>query len=209
MAQNNTLKSWVINFLFYYKYHTLLIIVISILSFFILSSLFAEEKVVHDYNSDKPPLHILIFGEFEEDKLEEIHAQINMLFPLWDPIHLEFVYAPTEIMEYNDLASFYQNQVVIQETEPDIYIFDEHYYQQFVENGPFLDTRFLQMNIPLEKQLPITGTESEQLFYYGIDVNNFSPFQLLGDQDKFLLIHKSTSRIDSVEQFLQKLLYGG
>ncbi|KGA98902.1 hypothetical protein BALCAV_0202165 [Alkalihalobacillus alcalophilus ATCC 27647 = CGMCC 1.3604] len=132
-----------------------------------------------------------------------------MLFPLWDPIHLEFIYAPTEIMEYNDLASFYQNQVVIQETEPDIYIFDKHYYQQFVENGPFLDTRFLQMNIPLEKQLPIAGTESEQLFYYGIDVNNFSPFQLLGDQDKFLLIHKSTNRIDSVEQFLQKLLYGG
>ncbi|KMK77035.1 hypothetical protein [Alkalihalobacillus pseudalcaliphilus] len=201
-----TLASKWEHFIYHYKFHALITAIALLLIGYLFFVFFQEKDSNPSPSQIDAPLHIIIFGDFNEDNLHTFQTKLDLLFPSWDSIHLDFLYANESVDNYQGLAQFYQNQVVIQDTTPDLYIFDELHYLKFFESGPFTNLQLTPFNIPLDRFIEIELNAVKTPSFKGIQLFDIHPFQWLDGYNPMLVVHENSANDDHVIQFIQQFI---
>lgn len=202
------------NFFYHYKNLVIfggltLILVISLL-YTLVDSQIEKRK---EANLPPPSLEIMIFGDYVDEDLSLLNQRIIDLFPAWESVKSEIIYAPSEADSQMDMAAL-QKSVVIMATEtPDIYILDKNHYEKFIDQAPFLALDQLDEKLPNDHVLKahlkyFQREEDDREHLYGIDLINNDLFQGLAmeNENKIAVILADTMNEDNALDFLLKII---
>lgn len=202
-------KEKVSDFLYHYRLHliggSIVLIILGTLGYSIIT---AQIERIRDTKLDPPALEIMFYGDYYFDAdLEPIENRILEMFPDWNRIKTELVYAPVEMNTEMDIAALQRSAVMLATERPDIYIFDEHHLEQIIEDAPLYPLDDFGDMTELEDKLVMNQQENDDSErVYGVDLTNS---KLFSDTDiaidtKIAVIREDSENIDNAIDFLLK-----
>lgn len=198
------------NFFYHYKYHVIFGLLLIILAGSFLYT-FIGNQIGEALESGKSgaDIEIMLFGDYEDEDLSPLKDKIKDLFPDWEQVDIDLVYAPSKAHSQEDMATMQKNQVTMAKAKPDLYIFDLHYFNQFLDNGPFLALDQFENIGQAEGNLQIHQQESDDREHiYGIDLTNnelFSGLKIAADE-KIAVIRSKSKRKQNALALMQEVL---
>lgn len=209
-----SLRKTLDNFFYHYKFHVifglfLLIVVGSIVHTII------EGQIERVREANRPPadLEMLILGDYRlEDDLSSLEEKIKQQFPDWETVDIEMEYSPSEPRSPEDIAAMQKSIVILQTSEPDIYLFDRHQFHKLIESGPFLKLDSLMNNSQNDSQDEsrfqyYQQEEDEEPHIYGLNVADHDLFASLGIENKDLIaaVRVDTNNKENALRFLEQI----
>lgn len=204
-------KARLANFFYHYKYHVIFTIIALILAGSFLYTIIGN-KIDRAKDAKQPPvaLELMLFGDYEEEDFTALEQKLLNMFPEWDSISTILVYSPTEVDTEEKMAAVQKNQVIIQQEEPDIYIFDLYHFHKFIDNAPLLPLDELKNKANKKEEVFKTHQKEtdDHEHIYGVDLTNhplFSGLQI-EDKEKIAVIRTEATNKDNAWLFLSQLL---
>lgn len=199
------------NFFYHYKLHLIGGIILTIIGGFLIYSIIDAQ--IENYRESKlppPEIEMMLFGDFfEQTDLTPMEEKIYNMFPDWERVKIELVYSPIDFETEYDIAAKQKSMALLAIEKPDMYIFDMHSFEMFIE-----DAVFAQLDAFESKE----GTEDKWLLYqledddkehiYGIDLTDSDLFSGLEiEQDKKIaVILENSENFDNAMELLLKVV---
>lgn len=196
------------NFFYHYKYH---VIFGFILLIFIGSILYTttnnQIENQQEKNLPRADIEILLFGDYKVGIEKEIlEKKLHNTFHEWKTIDLQIEYAPFDTTSYEDLGAMQRSMAVLHTEKPDVYIFDRHQFDKYIEDGTFVQ---LDEYFDDEKNfLKYQKQGDDHPYVYGIDISNsqlFNDIEII-DKDKIAVISNKTEELDNALHFIEQAL---
>lgn len=212
-SSNRSFRKKAENFFYHYKniviFGGILLILFGSLLYTLIDSQIEKRK---EANLPPASLEVMFFGDYVDEDLALFDQKILDLFPAWDSVNSEIIYAPSDANSQMDMAAM-QKSVVIMATEtPDIYILDKNHYEKFMDLAPFLALD------QLEEKLPNDNVQESHLNYfqkesddherlYGIDLIDHKLFKGLAmeNDNKIAVILSGSENEKNALDFLLKI----
>lgn len=204
--QKNRRKAAIENFLFHYKIHLIFgicfLLIVGGMTYSIIGNQLEKRKLAH-----LPPatIEILLFGDYKfGSDLQALENNIEETFSAWETIDLKVEYAPHDSGSYEDIAAMQRSLAVLHTEKPDVYIFDEHQFDKFINDGTFvqLDEHFSNE----ANHITYKREDDDQTHVYGIDITDSHLFEELETEDitKIAVISSKTEKLEKAIEFIQK-----
>lgn len=207
MENKNSLFKKIDNFFYHYKVHVLvgalILIFIATFAYSIISNMLEERKIAKEPTA----LQVLMFGDYKiGNQLPLLEANLRDAFPDWDKVNIIIEYVPSDTNSYEDISAMQRGTLTLYSEKPDIYIFDRHEYDKFIEPGSFikLDAHFTD-NESLIKAKKENDTEAHA---YAIDITDSNLFSNLeiNSIEKIALISQTSERQANALEFIESAL---
>jgi len=194
------------HFYHYYKFH----LIFGVLAVLLIGSL-VQGQIEKKLESNKPPadIEIMFFGNYQEEDLAPLENRIQSIFPKWERIKLELVYAPIEINEELDIGEMQTSRVKLVTAKPDIYIFDLHHFNTFIVDGLFLPLAQFENQLQTEdKWVLYQQADDDRMHIYGIKLTDHELFTglAIASDEKIAIVRKNALNKENALDFLSKLL---
>lgn len=197
------------DFFFHYKTHLLAGIIIAA----IVGSLgytLIHGQIEKRKEANRPPadLEVMLLGDYMEEDLSPLENNIQHLFPEWERIDLQLLYVPTDFNSELDMATAQKNQVTLATEKPDVYIFDQHHFDNFVKDGAFVQLDELARESTHKEDRFLKQKIDEQEHIYGVDITDspqFSGMAIESDK-KIAVIRTEAHQEDNALEWLEAVL---
>jgi len=203
------LRKKISDFFYVYKLHvfggTIAAVIIGLFAYTLIGSQIEKYK---ESKLPPPAIEVLFFGEYMEGTdLSPIEENIYDMFPDWERIKLDLVYSPVEMSSELDFAAKQKSTVILATERPDIYIFDKHHLEGFLEDAPLITLDPFENEPDTEDKWVLFQTdEDEEEHIYGIDLTDSDLFagSDIADEEKIAVIREESENKENSIAFLLK-----
>ena len=197
-------------FFFHYKNH----LIFGIIGAIIIGTLgysFINGQIEKAREANKPPanLNIMFFGDYPEEELTPLQDRILDKFTTWDDVGLQLVYSPIEINSEFDIGSLQKSRVELATSEPDLYIFDKHHFDLFMEDGAFYALDDFDDEQHTEDRWYLNQLmDDEENHIYGLDISDLDLFADLAIEpfEKIAVMRLDAKNEENALEFLHTIL---
>lgn len=196
-------------FFFHYKTHLIIgLVVIAIVGSLGYSLINGQIERRKEANRPPADLEVILFGDYMEEDLSPLEDNMRDLFPEWERIDLQLLYVPTDVNSEMDMGVAQKNQVTIATEKPDMYIFDRNHFNNFVEDGAFVQLDALESAVPEDKELLLKQEVDGQAHMYGLDVSDANLFSgmAIEKDEKIAVIRGNAQQEDNALELLEAVL---
>lgn len=191
------------NFLYYYKYHIIIGIILVIV--FVAALRSCIMRVDPDFN-------LAFIGDFHYQDPEPLRQAIKDMVPEITEPSIDGALLTKNMDAQTEAAMNMKLMVLLAAADIDVYILDKEYFERFAEKGAFmsLDDLVDTLNIDKEKNssfiLKAEETEAEHL--YGVDISENQVFEDAGidGDEKIAAIGVRAKNYDKAVKFLEAFL---
>ena len=197
-------------FFYHYKNH----LIFGFIGALIIGSLgysFINGQIEKAREANKPPanLNIMFFGDYPEEELTPLQDRILDKFTTWDDVGLQLVYSPIEINSEFDIGSLQKSRVELATSEPDLYIFDKHHFDLFMEDGAFYALDDFDDEQHTEDRWYLNQLmDDEENHIYGLDISDLDLFADLAIEpfEKIAVMRLDAKNEENALEFLHTIL---
>ncbi|SDZ57995.1 hypothetical protein SAMN05421736_1193 [Evansella caseinilytica] len=201
------------HFFYYYKFHLLGAILLLVIVGAIVNGII-DNRREQAHLAALPPadIDIMLFGEYYTEDIGPLKEALGEVFPDWERIEVELVYAPTEARSEMDMAALQKNQITLATERPDIYIFDRHHFDIMVQQSPFLPLEELDNEIADkvddDRLLAFQTEEDDTEHIYGIDITDsaiFTDWEFIGNEKIAAIRFDSENQSNALQFMMQSV----
>src|SRR5690625_2696506 len=132
------LKKRIGEFFYHYKNHLIFgLIGALIIGSFGYTFINGQIEKAREANKPPPALHIMFFGDYQDEELTLLEDRILDKFATWEDVDIELVYSTIEASSQFDIGATQLSRVKLATTEPDLYIFDLYHLELLMQDGLF------------------------------------------------------------------------
>lgn len=206
----NSWKKAIENYFYHYTIHTVIGIIAIFLVISISMTIFQGQKEkAAERNRPPADVEILLYGDFKaEEEKELLDKNLNDLFPDWD-IHIETEYVPSTNTSADEIAAQQKGVLTMATVKPDVYIFDRHQFDIYVESDAFLQfTSTFTETIPEELHVSHQTENDEEAHVYAINITNSPIFELKEalETEKLAVVRSGTFQQDNAQILIQRIV---
>lgn len=194
-----TFKEKAFDFVYVYKIQLLIglfaLIVVASLSYTLINGISGQR-----FEANHPDdIHIAFFGDFDEEDLDPLQNKLEAMFPEWDKIKVEIVYAPGAPGTDMDMVLSQKSQAYLATTKPDVFILDHHYFELFNDDTVYA---------PLDQFEDGPGrfvNDDGKVIGFDLTTNDIFTGMDLADDKKYGIIPIMPKQMDNAVEFIKAL----
>lgn len=157
----------------YYKFHSLIAVVLFILSIFLIHSIIQHEK-----QANQPPaqIHIMVFGDYPNLNTTQLNKNILSDMPEWNRVAIQKTYAPSNNSNSYSAAYLEKSMAILATDTSAVYIVDQSQFNRLAAQGIFYSLDSLQAtlskNMGSSSLQYAQASKSGDKHLYGINITN-------------------------------------
>lgn len=197
-------------FFYHYKNHVIFgIIGAIILGTFGYSIINGQIEKAREANKPPANLNIMVFGDYPDEELTVLEDRILERFTSWDDVDIKLVYSPIETNSEFDIGAIQKSRIELATSQPDLYIFDLHHLDLFMEEGVFFSLdEFRNEPHTEDRWHQYKLKDDEEMHIYGLDISDLDLFtgSAIESFEKVAVMRLDAKNEDNTLEFLHTIL---
>lgn len=176
------------HFFRYYKFHTLGVILLIIVSISIIQGI-VDHRQEQKALASLPPkdVSIMLYGEYFNPNIATDPVSKNVLdaFPSWERIPVSSNYFPIEANTQSDIGMQQKSAVTLATSKADVYIMDARNFERLVGSGMFQPLDEMDLSLKEDKLIYAKAEEDTSEHLYGVEITDtpiFNGVKVRGDK---------------------------